>query len=108
MKGLIALATLAALGGCASMNPKAPESDTWTNWVCDSKAALLWHYADSAKSEIDLRLLGSDKVYRLKPEPGSSGELYSDGVLAFHIKGDEGLVYWVATNDLIGRGCKAL
>jgi hypothetical protein len=28
-------------------------------------------------------------------------------VLAFHKKGDEGLVYWVATDDLIGRGCKA-
>jgi membrane-bound inhibitor of C-type lysozyme len=108
MKGLIALATLAVLGGCASMNMREPEPETWTNWVCDSKAALLWHYDNSTKSEVELRLLGSDKVYRLKPEPGASGELFSDGVLAFHIKGDEGLVYWVATNDLIGRGCKAL
>jgi membrane-bound inhibitor of C-type lysozyme len=108
MKGLIALVTLAVLGGCASMNKEPSEPDTWTNWVCDSKAALLWHFTDSSKTAVDVRLVGSDKVYRLKPEPGASGELYSDGVLAFHIKGDEGLVYWVATNDLIGRGCKAL
>ena len=50
---------------------------------------------------------GGDQVYRLKAEPGASGVLYSDGMLAFHTKGEEGLVYWVATNDLIGRGCKA-
>jgi hypothetical protein len=32
--------------------------------------------------------------------------LYSDGVLALHVQGSSGLVYWVATNDLLGRGCK--
>ena len=48
-----------------------------------------------------------DRVYRLKHEPGAEGSLYSNDMLAFHIKGEEGLVYWVATNDLIGRGCKA-
>ncbi|MGV8920437.1 MAG: MliC family protein [Pseudomonas sp.] len=108
MKGLIALAILAVLGGCAMMNPPAPQAENWTNWVCDSKAGLLWHYADTSKTQVDVRLIGSDKVYHLKAEPGASGELYSDGVLAFHVKGDEGLVYWVATNDLIGRGCKAI
>ena len=56
---------------------------------------------------VDVRLGGGDQVYRLKAEPGASGALYSDGMLAFHTKGEEGLVYWVATNDLIGRGCKA-
>ncbi|MNH39033.1 Membrane-bound lysozyme-inhibitor of c-type lysozyme [compost metagenome] len=54
-----------------------------------------------------MRLGGADQVYRLKQEPGASGSLYSNDMLAFHIKGEEGLVYWVATNDLIGRGCKA-
>jgi membrane-bound inhibitor of C-type lysozyme len=106
MKGLIALATFAVLGGCASMN--APEQQgAWTRWVCDSQAEVLWHFTDSTKTQVDVRLGGKDQVYRLKPEPGASGELYSDGVLAFHIKGEEGLVYWVATNDLIGRACKA-
>ncbi|BAQ77412.1 lipoprotein [Pseudomonas sp. Os17] len=51
---------------------------------------------------------GDDQVRRLKLEPSGSGSLYSDDMLAFHVKGEEGLVYWVATNDLIGRGCKAM
>jgi membrane-bound inhibitor of C-type lysozyme len=105
MKGLIALATLAVLGGCASM--KAPEQgDTWSHWVCDSKAEVHWRYVDAAKAEVDARLNQSDQVLRLKAQPGSPG-LYSNGVLAFQNKGEEGLVYWEATNDLIGRGCKA-
>ena len=36
-----------------------------------------------------------------------SGALYSDGLLSFHTKGKEGLVYWAANDDLIGRGCQA-
>lgn len=104
MKGLIALATLAVLGGCANM--KAPQtSSTWTTWVCDSKAQVNWLYADAAKAEVDVRLNESDQVVRLTAEPGSPS-LYSNGVLAFQNKGDEGLVYWEANNDLIGRGCK--
>ncbi|MCD5972171.1 MliC family protein [Pseudomonas quasicaspiana] len=106
MKGLIALATFAVLGGCASM--KAPETgNTWTSWVCDSKAQVHWRYVDKAKAEVDVRLNESDQVFRLTAEPGSPS-LYSNGVLAFQNKGDEGLVYWDATNDLIGRGCKKL
>jgi membrane-bound inhibitor of C-type lysozyme len=105
MKGLIALATLAVLSGCAST--KAPQQDTWTHWVCDSKAEVFWHYADADKKQVDVRLNGSEQVFNLKAEPGAAGALYSNGVLAFNIKGDEGLVYWDATNDLIGRGCKA-
>src|SRR5476649_1973666 len=54
MKGLIALATLAVLGGCAST--KAPQQDTWTHWVCDSKAEVFWHYADASKKQVDVRL----------------------------------------------------
>ncbi|RMU43612.1 hypothetical protein ALP29_201738 [Pseudomonas syringae pv. avii] len=47
-------------------------------------------------------------MFRLKAEPGAaSGTLYSNNVLAFVNKGSEGLIYWDATNDLIGRGCKA-
>lgn len=104
MKGFIALATLAVLGGCASMKP-AQTGNAWTSWVCDSKAQVHWRYVDPAKAEVDVRLNESDQVSRLTAEPGSPA-LYSNGVLAFQIKGDEGLVYWEATNDLIGRGCK--
>lgn len=108
MKGFIALAALALLGGCSLLKTPAPVSDNWTRWVCDSQAEVLWRYADATQQSVDVRLGGGDQVYRLKSEPGAaSGVLYSDNVLAFHTKGEEGLVYWVATNDLIGRACKA-
>ena len=109
MKGLIAIAALALLGGCAQLNlfQSSAPADNWTTWTCDSQAKVLWRYADAGQKEVDVRLGGGDQVYRLKEEPGASGTLYSDGMLAFHVKGEEGLVYWVATNDLIGRGCKA-
>ncbi|MBV4461548.1 MliC family protein [Pseudomonas sp. COR58] len=109
MKGLIAVAALGLLGGCAQLGlfqPSAP-ADDWITWTCDSQATVLWRYTDAGRKEVDVRLGGGDQVYRLKEEPGASGALYSDNMLAFHIKGEEGLVYWVATNDLIGRGCKA-
>lgn len=105
MKGALAPLVFAVLGGCASV--QAPAPDNWTRWVCDTQAEVLWRFADTDRQAVDVRLGGGDQVYRLKSEPGASGALYSDGVLAFHTKGDEGLVYWVATNDLIGRGCKA-
>ena len=109
MKGFIAITALALLAGCSSLNlfKPAESTDSWTTWTCDSQAKVLWRYTDAARKEVDVRLGGADKVYPLKLEPGAEGSLYSNDVLAFHVKGEEGLVYWVATNDLIGRGCKA-
>jgi membrane-bound inhibitor of C-type lysozyme len=109
MKGFIAVAALALLAGCSSFNlfKPAESTDNWITWTCDSQAKVLWRYADASRMEVDVRLGGADKVYRLKLEPGAEGSLYSNDMLAFHVKGEEGLVYWVATNDLIGRGCKA-
>ncbi|MGH8434963.1 MAG: MliC family protein [Pseudomonas sp.] len=104
MKGFIAVAAFALLAGCAG-TPQPTEQ--WTRWVCDSQAEVLWRFADSTHEAVDMRLGGGDIVYRLKQEPAASGAFYSDGVLAFHSKGEDGLVYWVANNDLIGRGCKA-
>lgn len=106
MKGLIALVIFAVLGGCASMRASDP-AEPWTHWVCDSKAEIYWRYVDQTKKEVDVRLNDSEQVFRLDAAPGASGALYSNGVLAFDNKGSEGLIYWDATNDLIGRGCKA-
>jgi len=106
MKGFLALAAFAVLGGCASFH-QAPVAADWAHWSCDSQATVDWRYLDTDKHSVEVKLGGSDQVYHLKAEPGASGELYSDGVLAFHRQGSEGLVYWVATNDLIGRACKA-
>lgn len=110
MKGFIAVAVLALLAGCAQLDrfrSSEPVIEGWTTWTCDSQAKVLWRYTDDTRKEVDVRLGGAEQVYHLKEEPGASGTLYSDDMLAFHVKGEEGLVYWVATNDLIGRGCKA-
>ena len=108
MKALLAVTVLATLAGCSLLQPAQPApADNWTRWVCDTQAEVLWRFADAQRDQVDVRLGGGDQVYRLKAEPGASGVLYSDGMLAFHTKDEEGLVYWVATNDLIGRGCKA-
>lgn len=113
MRGSIAPAMCAVLGmtllaGCTSWWPSsAPSPVAPTRWVCDSRVEVFWQYIDAAHGQVDVRLGGQDQVYHLKTEPGADGQLYSDGVLAFHVKDDQGLVYWVATNDLIGRGCKA-
>ncbi|WP_375740961.1 MliC family protein [Pseudomonas boanensis] len=104
MRAVFALAALALIGGCGS---QPPSDDNWTHWVCDSQVEMLWRFADSDKERVDLRLGGSDVVHRLKLERSGSGSLFTDGNLALHTKGDEGLVYWAATDDLIGRGCKA-
>lgn len=118
MKGSIVPAICAVLGmtllaGCStSWWPSWPSSATAstpapTHWVCDSQLDVFWQYTDAARSKVDVRLGGKDQVYHLKTEPGADGQMFSDGVLAFNVKDDQGLVYWVATNDLIGRGCKA-
>ena len=101
MAGLLATA---ALAGCSSQ-PAAP--DHWNRWVCDSQAEVQWRFANGGFDQVDVRLGGDDIVYRLTQEPAASGALYSDGRLSFHTKGEEGLVYWMASDDLIGRGCKA-
>ncbi len=78
----------------------------WTHWVCDSKAAFDWRYVDRSQSIVDLKLEGDGLIRHLNREPATDGQSYTDGLVAFHIRGDQGLVYWIANNDLIGRGCR--
>ncbi|WP_043311014.1 MliC family protein [Pseudomonas sp. ML96] len=102
MRAVILTLSAVLLSACASQPEPA---DQWIRWVCDSQAEVLWRPV--GEDAVDLRLGGGDIVHRLQREPSGSGALYSDGILAFHSKGEEGLVYRVADNDLIGRGCKA-
>lgn len=104
MKGTKLVGSLAAtvlLSACADQ-PVA--NDQWTSWVCGNHTEVLWRPA--GEDAIDLRLGGSDIAHRLKRQPSASGVLYSDPLLAFHTKGEEGVVYRVGTEQLVGRGCK--
>ncbi|MNN56919.1 Membrane-bound lysozyme-inhibitor of c-type lysozyme [compost metagenome] len=109
MKPLFALGLALLLVGCSSQpSGTAGKSGGWNHWVCDSKAEVLWRYVDGSKSVVDLRLGEGDVVHHLEEEPGGSGAFYSDGLVGFSITGEQGLIYWVESNDLIGRGCKTL
>ncbi len=99
---VIAGALLALLAGCAGQ-----ATSEWTRWVCDSQAQVFWRFSDRNMEQVEVRLNDDRTVYRLQQEPAGSGELYSDGRLSLHTKGEQGLVYWTVTDDLIGRGCKA-
>jgi membrane-bound inhibitor of C-type lysozyme len=102
--GCITLALAALLGGCAGQ-PAA--SDEWTRWVCDNHTEVLWRFADASRESLDLRLGGGDIAHRLHQQPAASGVLYRDYALAFHTKGEEGVVYRVADDGMVGSGCKA-
>lgn len=105
---LLAVSGAVMLAGCSigwPVSDSAPVAPT--RWVCDSQVEVSWQYTSAARHAVDVRLNSAEQVYHLQAEPGADGQFYSDNVLAFRIKDGQGLVYWVATNDLIGRGCKA-
>nr|WP_244308955.1 MliC family protein [Pseudomonas duriflava] len=105
MKRLVLLGAICLLAGLTGCAEKAVPAAGWIRWVCDSQAEIAWHYVDRSHSIVDLRLNQEQVTHHLEKQPAGSGEFYTDGVLAFHMNGNEGLVYWVANNDLIGRGC---
>jgi len=109
LRYIVPALALSLVAGCSSHSSgsKEPSGSGWNRWVCDSEAAVQWRYVDPSKSVVDLKLGEDDVVHHLEEEPGGSGALYSDGLIGLSIKGDQGLVYWVESNDLIGRGCKA-
>ncbi|WP_152226798.1 MliC family protein [Pseudomonas sp. SCB32] len=100
---------LSLVAGCSSHSSGGAggKEDGWNRWTCDSQAEVIWRYVDVSKSVVDLRLGEDDVVHHLEEEPGGAGAFYSDGLVGFSITGEQGLIYWVESNDLIGRGCKA-
>jgi membrane-bound inhibitor of C-type lysozyme len=91
-----------ALSACAS----TPSSGPWIHWVCDTQAELHWRHVGSEHLQVEVRLDGGEHVYLLEKQPSGSGVLYTDGELAFHLKANQGLIYWAQTDELIGRNCK--
>lgn len=117
MMRYLAPALLVLLAGCSSHSSTGSGSGAagashgsagWNHWVCDSKAVVIWRYVEGTKSSVvDLRLGEDDVVHHLEEEPGGAGAFYSDGLVGFSVTGEQGLIYWVESNDLIGRNCRA-
>lgn len=104
-KQILLALTVMALSACANVVPEP--TGPWTEWVCDSDVKVFWRPDNAAEQGMEVRVGAGDMIHHLRREPSGSGVLYSDNQLAFHVKGNEGLLYWLAGNDLIGRGCKA-
>lgn len=98
-----ALLLATTLAGCSS-GGSTPWHD-WQHWRCDNGVTLDFRLIGDNRME--LRLDGSERLYRLQLEPSGSGALFSDGELALHTKGEQGLAYWTESDELIGLDCKA-
>ncbi len=105
MKGLFIPIAALLLGGCGhwQSGPDAP----FVRWNCKSLQDIAWRYADEGHQAIDLKIGDSEQVHTLRKEPVTRGAFYSDGVVAFHDKGNEALVYRVADDKLLAHGCSA-
>ncbi|MBE7374386.1 MliC family protein [Pseudomonas lopnurensis] len=105
MKGLSIpiMALLLTACGHWQSGPDAP----FVRWKCQGQQHIAWRYANADRTAIDLKVGDSERIHSLKKEPATRGSFYSDGVLAFHDKGNEALVYRVADDELLAHGCSA-
>ncbi len=105
MKGLFIAFAVLLLAGCGhwQSGPDAP----FVRWKCQSQQDIAWRYADENRQTVELKIGNSDKVHTLRKEPATRGAFYSDGVVAFHDKGNEALVYRLADDKLLAYGCSA-
>lgn len=105
MKGLFIPLAALLLSGCGhwQSGPDAP----LVRWKCQSQQNIAWRYGDAEKQTVDLKVGNSEQVYKLRKEPATRGAFYSDGVLAFHNKGNEALVYQIADDKVLAHGCSA-
>lgn len=105
MKGLFIPLAALLLSGCGhwQSGPDAP----LVRWKCQSQQNIAWRYGDADKQTVDLKVGNSEQVYKLRKEPATRGAFYSDGVLAFHNKGNEALVYQIADDKVLAHGCSA-
>ena len=104
-RGLSMLIAALLLGGCGhrQSGPDAP----FVRWKCQSQQNIAWRYANEQRTAIDLKVGNSERIHTLRKEPATRGSFYSDGVIAFHDKGNEALVYRIADDKLLAHGCSA-
>jgi len=105
MKGLFIPFAALLISGCGhwQSGPDAP----FVRWKCQSQQNIAWRYADDSHEAVDLKIGNSEQVHTLRKEPATHGAFYSDGVVAFHNKGHEALVFRLADDKLLAHGCSA-
>lgn len=79
----------------------------FTRWVCESPDFIEWRHPDAAREVLELRISADGQIQRLRKEPAIQGTFYSDGVIAFHDRGTEALVFRLSDDRVIARGCRA-
>ncbi|MCJ8168246.1 MliC family protein [Atopomonas sediminilitoris] len=107
MRKLCVVTLCLGLAACAS-SPQHGSGDAataWQHWQCAGGERFSWRLAKAQADTVELKL---DALrFDLPRQPTGSGMLYSDGTLVFHAKGEQGLLYWAADDELVGRDCRA-
>jgi membrane-bound inhibitor of C-type lysozyme len=78
----------------------------WQHWRCDNQRQILWRFTDKPMQHLVLRLDQDATRYRLRQQRSGSGILYANEQLSFHMKGEQGMLYWTKSNAVIGMNCK--
>jgi len=76
------------------------------HWTCDTSVVIDWVFEDATAAKMQFRLDDSKKLYILdRVYATDKGTLYSNGELAFRVKGQTGLVFWANNDEVIGKNC---
>lgn len=76
------------------------------HWSCDTGVVIDWIFEDATAAKMQFRLDDSKKLYILdRIYATDKGTLYSNGELAFRVKGQTGSVFWASNDEVIGKNC---
>lgn len=106
----LALVSLAAgsllLASCSHKEPSLANSLQKHHWSCDTGIVIDWVFEDATATKMQFRLDDSKKLYILnKIYATDEGILYSNGELAFRVRGQTGSVFWAGNDEVIGNNC---
>lgn len=99
----LAMGLAILLGGCSGSSKSS--NDGWQHWVCDNRKSFDWRYTDPGKKQIEVRM-GKSPIHYLEREYAAVGLLYSDRRIGVHMENNQGLIYRVESDEIIGRRCK--
>ncbi|MFC3608389.1 hypothetical protein [Stutzerimonas tarimensis] len=105
LKGLLLGGAVSVLAGCSHWD--AGPDARFTRWVCEQPDFIEWRHPDAERQFIELRVGAEGQIQRLQKEPAIQGTFYSDGIIAFHDRGTDALVFRLSDDRVIARGCRA-